>query len=133
MPRGPRRGATGERRVARKVEKTLANTHGGLMGASLIERLETELLEAVIEHLKVKDALKALIPGPGYSPELDGPLEEPNYLLTQRDLTRGRVAGLVIAVAVIRNAYTADDRSVIKALEREFVKRARAEIETGIT
>lgn len=117
MPRGPRRGATGERRVARKVEKTLANTHGGLMGASLIERLETELLEAMIQYLRLKNEGV-----PGWDNE--------GHTIPA---ARGKVRGLTVAVAVMRNTYTADDRSVIKALEREFVRYARAQMTDQVT
>lgn len=109
MPRGPRRGTNSARRVQRKVEKTLLATHGGYAGPSLIESLETELLEAVILYLGLKDKL-------------------PGGISDQMRTARGRVSGLVTAVAIVRNAYTADDPQVIKALEREFIRHARAEM-----
>lgn len=113
MPRGPRRGASSERRIQRKVEKTLLATHGGYAGASLIETLETELLEAMIAHLQEKEEHEGLC------------CEEGPRKIAR---TRGRVSGLVTAVAIMRNVYTADDPQVIKSLEREFIRHARAEM-----
>lgn len=118
MPRGPRRGATSERRIARKVKRTLQATHGGYAGASLIEMLETELLEAMITYLRAKDAVASGIE------RYEGELEKQ---LLKRATARGVVGGLSQSVALMRNAYTADDPQVIKALEREFVKLARTQ------
>lgn len=125
MPRGPRKGTTSARRVQRKVEKTLLATHGGYAGTSLIEQLETELLEAMISYLRIKDE------------RAEGQNEEhtlPEWVDVARlklGKARGLVGGFVKAVAIMRNAYTADDPQVIKAIEREFIRYARAELSTA--
>ena len=100
MPRGPRRGGTAERRIARKTQRTLLQTHGGYQGPSIIESLETELLEATIRYLEAKEG-----PGPTAS-------------------ARGVMRGLAIAVAVWRNMYDQD----IKGVEKEFVRLAKVEV-----
>lgn len=117
MPRGPRRGNTGARRIARKVEKTLGQTHGGYAGQSLIERMETELLEATIRYLELKNQGV-----PGWDNE--------GHSIPS---ARGKVRGLAIGVAVMRNTYTAGAAQVIKGIEREFVRLARTEVEREIT
>lgn len=102
MPRGPRRGNTTARRVQRKVEKTLLATHGGYEGKSIIEVLETELLEACISYLECpKEYRHDLAKG-----------------------ARGVIRGLATAVAVWRNMYAQD----IKGVEKEFIRLARAQI-----
>lgn len=125
MPRGPRRGSTSARRVARKVERTLANTHGGYAGPSLIEQLETELLEAMIRYLEEKDS------------RADSGDEEytlPEWIDVARKEGKklgglmGQVRGLSKAVAIVRNCYTADEAQVIKAIEREFARHARTQM-----
>ena len=117
MPRGPRRGATSARRVQRKVEKTLLATHGGYEGPSLIELLETELLEATIRYLQLKD-------------EPEEKVDELVYHAQKLKLgqARGVMRGCATAVAIVRNPYTADEPQVIKLIEREFVKLARASV-----
>jgi hypothetical protein len=102
------------------VEKTLLATHGGYAGQSLIERMETELLEATIHYLEVKDTL----------PNKFGDWEKE---LKQVGSARGKVRGLAIGVAVMRNTYLAGEAHVIRGIEREFVRLARTEIESGIT
>jgi hypothetical protein len=64
MVRGPRRGnarvgegptdAKTQRRHERKLEKVLANSHGGLAGKSIIEMLEDELTAACVGYLEAK-------------------------------------------------------------------------------
>ena len=116
MPRGPRRGGTAERRIARKTQRTLLQTHGGYAGPSLIETFETELLEATIKYIQMKDS-----PLTG-----DEKVDELAYHARERKAAtaRGIMRGLATAVAVWRNPYMQD----IKGVEKEFVRLARAEI-----
>ena len=128
MPRGPRKGTTSARRVQRKAEKTLLATHGGYGGASLIEQLETELLEAMISYLRIKDERAEDQDEEHTLPEWVDVARKEGLKLGK---ARGLVGGLVKAVAIMRNAYTADDPQVIKAIEREFIRYARAELSTA--
>jgi len=123
MPRGPRRGKTSERRIARKVERTLENTHGGFAGPSLIEQLETELLEATIRYLEVKEQAQTTHEEEHTLPEwVDVERKRASRLGTARGVMRGCAA----AVAIVRNSYTASEAQVVKGIERKFVKLARA-------
>lgn len=134
MPRGPRRGKPvvvdsgdeverhrrTQRRIERKVAKVEANTHGGYAGPSIIEILETKLLGACLQYLAQKR-----------SRDQEAEITDPMLLVdAQREVStaRGIVRGMAEGVAVMRNPYVADRRGVIKEIEREFIKKARAQI-----
>lgn len=118
--RGPRRGSTAARRIARKAERTLQNTHGGYAGPSLIESLETELLEATIKYIQAKSQEYPEDEEYTLTEWVDIKADRAKKLATARGIMRG----LATAVAVWRNPYTQD----IKGVEKEFVRLARAEI-----
>jgi hypothetical protein len=102
------------------VQKTLLATHGGYEGPSLIESLETELLEATIRYLEVKDTL------PNKFSDWEKELKKVGA-------ARGMMRGCATAVAIVRNVYTSDDSQVIKGIEREFVRLAKQEVNGKLT
>lgn len=132
MVSGPRRGsAAGDRRIARKLRKTEAESHGGCAGPSLIELLEEALTEACLQWLTLKKIIKADVPPKNYHPTLDGPWNPDPKTITLRNDARGRIRGLAMSIAMIRHPLRRYEQSwwgYVKKIEQQHVILAKAKI-----
>lgn len=109
-----------QRRVQRKLDRVMEQTHGGCEGESIAQILERHLLAACVKYLEVKEKTEGS--------------EEEEYTAIEwikidkdragkRGTARGVVRGLAEAVAIWRNPYTA--KSMVKSTEKEFMRKAR--------
>lgn len=99
----------------------LADTHSGLQGGSIREKLESQLLDAVRKYVEMKDIPLAELDLMGPSTAITEYMQAEKLLATQR----GKVRGLAMAVTTWRNMYNADRVREAQAIEREFMKRVK--------
>lgn len=129
MPRGPRRGnarmgeaptdAKTQRRHERKLEKVLANSHGGFAGKSIVEMLEDELTTACIEYRAARESLAGAT---GF--------DESGFSDTRDKVAtaRGRIRGLAISIATMRHPLRRHEPvwwEYVKKLEKRHIQRAK--------
>lgn len=127
MPRGPRRGNASigqaptdertQRRHERKLEKVLANSHGGFAGKSIIELLEDELTSACVEYLAAKRKFADM--------GLSGALGDDQSRI---DTARGKIRGLAVSVAMMRHPLRRHEQhwwDYVKRLEKRHIQRAK--------
>lgn len=131
MVRGPRRStppvegraATNTRRLERKMQKVLAQSHGGFAGKSIIEMLEDELSEACIQYLVLKE---------NYGGGTDG-FTTAEWEAAGKKLgeARGRIRGLAISVAMMRHPMRRHEQvwwQYVKKLEKRHVGKAKEQL-----
>lgn len=133
MVRGPRRvGAPREgqrpadsRRLQRKMEKALEQSHGGYAGESIIEMLESALTEACTQYRVIRDAIEEASETEEYSLPEWVDVERRRGL--RKGEARGRIRGLAISIAMMRHPYkkySVPWWNYVKKLEKRHMKKA---------
>lgn len=127
MVRGPRRttaplpgrAAVNTRRLERKMEKVLAQSHGGYAGKSILEILEEELTTACVQYLNIR-AEEVSAEG------LDHAGWEDRGKRT--GAARGKVRGVAISIAMMKHPLRRHEPvwwNLVKKLEKRHLARAK--------
>lgn len=109
----------GPRRIERKQEKAIENSHPGLRGRTIVEMLRGDLILACAEY----DRLKGLVMDIDMISKDNE--DEARALITARDIQRGILRGIATSLGRMEEPLLRRRRDLVKRIERRYLEKSR--------